>query len=296
MRDVAIIGAGPSGLQAGIYLASEGFDVVICERERIGGQIVQTPLLENFAGQSERGVSGQTFINRMKRQAIALGCKIEISEVHDFSDVAARCHIIACGQEWDTLKADGVDEQNGKNFFYGPSRTTKVEKGGRYTVAGAGNSSGQAIIELATHAERVDVLCRSNLHTMSAYLQHRILNSPNVHVHYNCQLTRINKTGCSAKIDGVKTRIRCDYTFLCGSKHPNSDWLKQSIQLTDKGFVVTGFYGYNVSTSKAGVFAIGDIRAEAKRKSVGNAVADANTVVLDVFKFLRNQTGVSVQR
>lgn len=305
--DVVIVGAGPAGLQAAIYAASEGFTTVVVERDKVGGQIGQTPKLENFAGQSEKGVSGPIFAAKMKRQAVALGvmflagnvtelrrqssddcCLIMVNRNGVEMELHSKVIILATGATWRKLDAHGVADQFGKTFFYGPFMTMRVPHGKRYTVVGGGNSAGQAIIALAEHAESVTVLARSGLSKMSQYLINRINAKANIkvekegvaEVHGDCVVT----TGGN--------RVACDYTFFAGGMVPNSAFLVNSeVKLDNNGFILTGENGrLSTQTSVDNVFAIGDVRANVWRKSVGNAIADANTVTSEIFRYLETKT------
>lgn len=306
--DTLIIGAGPAGLQAGIYSTSEGFSTLIIERDKIGGQIRQTPKLENLAGQSAKGVSGPVFANKMKGQCQALGatfmrgsvtsldkqddgscCAVVADSNGGQFKVIAKVIIIGTGATWRKLDVHGVDKNLGGSFHYGPFMSMKVEKGKRYVVVGGGNSSGQAIISLAEHAEHVTVLARSGLSKMSAYLIERINNADNVEV--------IETTVSEVHADGVTTtsgeRVKAEHTFFAGGMVPNTSFLVNSpIELDDSGFVLTGNNesGLTTQTNVPNVFAIGDVRANVWRKSVGNAIADANTVTSEIFRYLETKT------
>jgi thioredoxin reductase (NADPH) len=297
--DVIIVGGGPAGLQAGIYTTSEGFSTIVLEGNRIGGQIVQTPKLENFMGQSPNGISGPAFISKIKRQAVALGVMFQSGKVnflecdsdgckrilfkHNGQDCCAigRIVILAVGVTWKTFNAIGVEEHLNKTFHYGPYRSMSVKKGGRYVVVGGGNSSGQAIVELAAHAERVTVLARSGFNTMSRYLIDRITTAKNIGV--------INgETISEVKPDGILTTgnefIPCDHTFFASGMTPNTEWIE--LDKDERGFIKTGQRDLTTQTKVANVFCIGDARANVFRRNVGNAVADANTVTSEIFRFL----------
>lgn len=298
--DVIIIGAGPAGLQAAIYTASEGFSTLIIERDKVGGQIRQTPKLENLAGQSPKGVSGPAFASKMRQQAVALGVMFQAGNVHTLECTDTVCNavqftsneheyrasgrivIVAVGATWRKLDVPGVTEQLNKSFHYGPYHSMKVQKGKRYVVVGGGNSSGQAIIHLAEHAQKVTVLARSGLSSMSQYLIDRINSAPNVEVLKGESVEAVYS-------DGVLTtggkRIHAEHTYFAGGMVPNTEFLNGQLKM-EGGFIVTGEHDFTTQTSVENVFAIGDCRANVWRKSVGNAIADANTVTSEIFRYL----------
>lgn len=304
--DVAIIGAGPAGLQAGIYSASEGFATVIIEKGNVGGQIRQTPKLENFAGQTPDGISGPKFASKMRRQCEALGVHFQFAEVNGFEfddngnatviltdrngvalKVKASIVIIATGATWRKLEVPGVNENNGKCFHYGPYHSMRVEKHGNYVVIGGGNSSGQAIISLAEHASKVTVLARSGLNTMSRYLINRINDSSNVKIVTDCKIESVGNGNVTYSINGENHTIACDHIYFAGGMVPNTGFLPPQFERDNQGFIITGGNGrFSLQTSVPNVFAIGDVRSGVWRRSVGNAIADANTVISEVFRYL----------
>lgn len=302
--DVVIVGGGPAGLQAAIYAASEGFSTVIIERDKVGGQIRQTPKLENLAGQNPNGVSGPKFAGTMKRQCDALGVHFQFGRVESVRksdgvccvivankngvkvELNGRIVIVATGANWRKLDVPGVKEHLNKSFHYGPHHSMRVEKGGRYVVVGGGNSSGQAIISLSNHAEQVTVLARSGLNNMSQYLIDRIEASDNV--------TVIQDSVSEVHADGVTTasgqRIKANHTYFAGGMVPNSDFVAGTLDLDEQGFIITGKGDFSLQTNIPNVFAIGDIRSDVWRKSVGNAIADANTVTSEIFRYLATKS------
>lgn len=300
--EIVIVGGGPAGLQAAIYAASEGFATVVIERDKVGGQILQTPKLENFIGQNAQGVSGPTFINKAKRQASALGVHFQAGDVTAIDKMAngqcclvmvardgkamqvsaSKAIILAVGATWRKLDAPGATEQLGKSFHYGPFHTMKVERGGKYIVVGGGNSSGQAIISLAEHAERVYVVARSGFNMMSKYLIDRIEAASNIHVIKGQQVETVYS-------DGVRlnngTRLYANHTYFAAGMIPNTQFLPEYMK-DETGFIKTGGAAMSMQTSIPNVFAIGDARANVWRRTVGNATADANQVISEIFKYL----------
>lgn len=301
--DVVIVGGGPAGMQAAIYAASEGFSTIVIEKDKLGGQIRQTPKLENFAGQEAKGVSGPTFVNRMKKQCEALGVHFVQGEVEGLTDenniccvlmvsngtkakVYGKAVIVATGATWKKLDVPGVQEQLNKSFRYGPHHTMRVKKGGRYIVIGGGNSSGQAIISLAEHAEKVFVLARSGLNNMSQYLINRIEASNNVEVIKGEQIIAVHHDGVTTNAN----RYYADHIYFAGGMTANTAGLQNKLELDNNGFIVTGKGKFSLQTNIPNVFAIGDVRSDVLRRSVGNAIADANRVIAEIFRYFETKT------
>jgi thioredoxin reductase (NADPH) len=284
MHDVAIIGGGPAGLQSAIYTASEGFSTVVIEGKHIGGQIHDSPKLENFGGQSALGVSGPTFAGTLHAQAQALGAEFTQASVvgvvpsvkgirvvlEESGVVRAKCGIIATGVTYNVPKVLGLDARIKEGrAFVGPFRCMSVEQGKSYCVLGGGNSAGQAIISLAEHAKRVVVLCRGSI-KMSAYLQERIFAAKNVEVWQNVKVNLVSTRGVKASNE---QHFTVDYTFVCTGNVPNTAPF-HNIDRDEQGFIkVDNEY----RTSLPNVYAIGDVRSGVKRRSVGSAVGDAAT-------------------
>ena len=300
VHDVAIIGSGPGGLQSAIYTASEGLNTIVVDGGKVGGQIADTPKLENFAGQSDSGISGPEFIERIYKQALALGASFKFGNkvsklrrdngnlrltLESGSSIVSRTVIIAVGMKYNILPNCGMDKQLGKTVFAGPFRCMSIERGLSYIVFGGGNSAGQAIISLSEHAKHVRVLCRSNL-KMSDYLVKRIRSAENVMVLEDVNVNKVD--GNSVRFDTSSNRhlkrLDFDYGFCCIGNTPNTQFLPRSIQLED-GFIKVDS---TLQTSIAGVYAIGDVRSGVARRSVGNAIGDASTATANIHQFLQS--------
>lgn len=314
--DVVIIGGGPGGLQAAIYCASEGLSTIIIEKDKIGGQIRETPLLENFAGLKAGGVTGQTFANTMKKEAASFGTQFVKAEVlsvdrygiHnpiDSGDWRAvrttagtffgRVVVIACGARWAPVPMSGdVHSMMGREVYYGPYMARFVDKGKDYVVVGGGNSSGQAIIDLAAHARNVYVVLRSDL-KCSQYLYDRMMQNPRVQLlrQSECESIWRESDRCVLTVrraNGRQTDLHSDFVFLCAGTIPNSESFKHVLDTDDNGFILTGGFGKpSHETSLPGVFAIGDVRSGAPRRSVGNAIGDASAVASQIHAYLTTQ-------
>lgn len=298
MFDVAVIGAGPGGMQAAIFAASEGLSTCIVERDKIGGQIGQTPRLENLVGHNGAGISGPELAENMRSQAAAFGATFITGEAVSISTnenrilcfmangsiVESKVVVIASGASWNKFNVPGVASLLGVRVHYGPFHCMSVEKRLRYAVIGGGNSSGQAIMELAQHATTVEVVTRSSV-KCSAYLKERIARSPNVRTHYDVEVARIIDAGthCILLLSNGE-RVLVDHTFFCGGLTPSTSWLAGRINLDENGYILTNEGGN--ATSMRGVFALGDCRKSSYRKSVANSIGDASNVITQIHRYL----------
>jgi thioredoxin reductase (NADPH) len=300
MFDVAVIGAGPGGMQAAIFAASEGLSTCIVERDKIGGQIGQTPKLENLLGHSCSGISGPELAENMRSQAAAFGVQfikgdaLHIGEIRDGNRIVttldgnrvvySKVAVIASGASWNKFEVPGVAPLVGTRVHYGPFHCMSVERGLDYAVIGGGNSSGQAIMELAQHASSVQVVTRSSV-KCSAYLKERISRSPNVRTHFDVEVVRIIDTKiCLVLLLSDGQHVQVDHTFFCGGLTPNTNWLKNTIELDTHGYILTNENGN--ATSMRGVFALGDCRKSHYRKSVANSIGDASNVITQIHRYL----------
>lgn len=294
--DIAIIGGGPAGLQTAIYCASEGFSTVVVEKDKIGGQIRQTPLLENFAGQPAQGVSGPRFVGKMKRQALAMGAEFFSGDVNHLSvgggvygrngrdtfAILPRVCIIASGAQWRAL-----DEDSAGYLYRGPYASMREKQsGGRYVVIGGGNSAGQCIMQLAPIAKKITVLVRSGLRRMSQYLVDRIMGQ----AHISVVQGEVGSVSARSLITQDGRKIPFDKGYFCGGTVPNASFANSKIKRDSSGFVIVGKNKFSLQTTLDNVFAIGDVRSGVWRRSVGNAIADSNEVMAEIFRFLDTHT------
>lgn len=292
MYDVGIIGGGPAGLQAAIYTASEGLRTVVFEGGHIGGQIYDTPKLENFCGQNSRGVSGPDFINSIKSQCLAFGVKFIMSKVSRMmvnngfqlyagnEHLTCRSAICASGYRYKKPECDGYDRYVNTQVFLGPFRCMSVPRGKTYCVIGGGNSAGQAIMSLSEHAKRVYVITRSGV-GMSQYLVDRIKAQKNIVVKVDItpHLMNVRSMICS---DGKA--YDADYYFFCIGGIPNTDFMPRET-LDETGHVkVESDY----QTSIPGLYAIGDCRTGVRRHSIGTCAGDAAAATAYIHAYLRS--------
>lgn len=286
--DVAIIGAGPAGLQAAIYTASEGLKTALFEGAHIGGQIHDTPKLENFAGQSKEGVSGPQFVESMRKQCEAFAVEFIREAVQKISKVGewwgvnkrqARSLVVATGYRYVKPECKNLDKYLNVSAFMGPFGCMSVPKGGEYCVIGAGNSAGQAILALAEHAKHIYVLTRSGV-GMSQYLVERMKTAKNITVKAGITPKQMYK-GSLLCSDGQK--YKASHFFFCVGGIPNTEFLPPSI-LDETGHVKVD----SQLSAANGIYAIGDCRAGVRRHSVGSSIGDAATATAYLHAYLQS--------
>jgi thioredoxin reductase (NADPH) len=323
--DTVIVGAGPAGLAAAVYGASEGLRTIVVEREAPGGQAGTSSRIENYLG-FPSGVSGDELASRALQQARRLGAEILVTrsitrmdaanrQVHlDGGDVLrAKTIILACGVSWRRLTVDGFDQLLGKGVFYGAARSEAANTHGlEVHVVGAGNSAGQAAMFFANHARRVTMLCRGATLAktegsgMSRYLIDQLAARPNVHVLYRTQVVAAHGTSSLEAIDvqtesGETTRLESGGLFLFIGADAETGWLPPEIALDPRGYVLTGpdvgadmdwhvdRDRYLLETSVEGIFACGDVRS-GPVKRVASAVGEGSLAIAFVQQYLR-ETG-----
>lgn len=305
--DLIVVGGGPAGLQAAIYAASEGMKTLVLEKGRLGGQIGQTPLLENCVVAAGKGISGPEFVQNMREQAEKFGVHFDFGGATGLMPVngvlrvligvgishAAKAVLLAVGARWQDLTIPGIKTGISRDeVHYGPLNCMYAKCEARQVaVYGGGPSAGQAIMELAERAGHVHALMRSTMR-MPQYLETRISGHPKVTVH---NYTRINSlrhhnNELTANIETAEDNghklasLPLSHLFMCSGLLPNTDWLKGSgVELTDTGKIRTD-HGYQ--TVMPGVFAIGDAR-EGSVPRVGCAIGEGSTVVSRIWDYFR---------
>ena len=310
--DLVIVGAGPAGLAAAVYAASEGLEVIAVERQAAGGQAGQSSRIENYLG-FPAGLTGAELTRRAVAQAARFHAEMVIPveaisitrndpfRVITFADgtqANARSVIIATGVSYRTLPADGADKFAGRGIYYGASPLEALEhKGEVVAVVGSGNSAGQAAIYLAGYAEKVIMIIRgeSLAGSMSSYLVDRleaekieVLTQSTVRsVIGEDHIDAIELTGP----DGMLT-VPISAAFVFIGQAPRTDWLAGQLQRDDLGFILTGRdcqpdpswsadrNPFLLETSLAGVFAAGDVRAGSIKRIASAAGEGAMAVSL----------------
>jgi thioredoxin reductase (NADPH) len=309
--DVAVVGAGPAGLATAVYAASEGLSVIVLDARAPGGQAGASSRIENYLG-FPTGISGQALAGRAFVQAQKFGAHVAIPvKVHKLccderplrletcsGNVRAQTVVIASGAVYRRPAIDGLDRYEGHGVYYWASPVeAKLCKHENVVLVGGGNSAGQAIVYLSSHAHRIDVLIRKPgfESTMSRYLIDRIASLPNVNVHPGSEIGALGqddlglasvllKSPCPAGLDRFDAR----HLFLFTGADPNTAWLQAcGVALDPHGFVITGDSDTSCSlaTSVEGVYAIGDARA-GSTKRVAAAVGEGAAVVAQIHQWL----------
>jgi thioredoxin reductase (NADPH) len=324
LYDLVIVGAGPAGLAAAVYGASEGLRTLMFDRKAPGGQAGTSSRIENYLG-FPAGVSGAELTRRAVMQAQRLGAEflspLEVTELSiehgykrvrfaDQRDVVTPALVIATGMTYREHEADGIARYAGAGVYYGAAVTeAQSVKGGRVLVVGGGNSAGQSALYLARFASEVHVAVRrpSLRETMSHYLVDQIAATPNVRVRPCTRLAGVEGDGHLEQVliqgteDGACVAEPMDAVFIFIGTRPHSDWLPPSVLRDAKGFVLTGrdaaadpAFGRTwkeareplpLETSIPGVFAAGDVRAGAMNR-VAAAVGEGSMVVRLVHDYL----------
>jgi len=322
--DVAIIGAGPSGLAAAVYGASEGLRTVVLEKRAPGGQAGSSSRIENYLG-FPAGLSGADLTRRAVSQATRFGAELlapvevqsirlqdnyRIVELSNGKEIRAISVVLAMGVDYRKLEVLGAEQHAGAGVYYGAAGTEAIAcQGNSVYVVGGGNSAGQAAMYLSRFASEVHILIRSNnLHeTMSHYLIEQLKNTPNISIHPFIEVAEVlgtdrmegvvlkdNQTGESKEMPSAAL-------FIFIGTRPMTQWLPNTILRDSKGFVltgsnlqqITGFEGFwklkrqpmILETSLPGVFAAGDIRSGAMNR-VASAVGEGSMSIKMVHEYI----------
>jgi thioredoxin reductase (NADPH) len=326
--DLAIIGGGPAGLAAAVYAASDGLQTIVLERDLPGGQASYTSLIENFFGFPD-GIGGAELARLAGRQAENFGAEVMVmrgvqgsrmngSDESTFTlavdggfEIEAPVVLAATGMDWRRLDVEGVDELLDRGVYYGAGRSEAAQcDGDDVVVVGAGNSAGQAVLNLANSGARVTMLVRGDRlgKSMSQYLVDRIEAHPLIDVRLRTQTTALQADG--GRLAGVtfsddagneETRPAIAL-FVCIGGTPHTDWCPREHVFTDQnGYILTGTDLLEagkrpdcwslerdplpLETSRAGVFAAGDVR-HGSTKRVGAAVGEGAMAVVLAYKRL----------
>jgi thioredoxin reductase (NADPH) len=317
--DAVIVGAGPAGLAAAVYGASEGLHTIVVERHAPGGQAGTSSRIENYLG-FPSGVSGDELSSRALQQARRLGAEILVTrsikridaathEVHlDGGDVIrARAIILACGVAWRHLAIEGFDRLAGKGIFYGAARSEAPNTHGLDVhIIGAGNSAGQAAMFFSPHARTVTILCRGETldKSMSRYLVDQLGTRANIRALYRTEVVAAHGDSSLEEIDirdattGETTRIASGGLFIFIGADAETAWLPPEIALDANGYVLTGTDlraaarwqldrdPYLLETSVPGIFACGDVRFSPVKR-VAAAVGEGSMAIAFVHQYLR---------
>src|SRR5712671_1113067 len=322
VRDLVVVGAGPAGLAAAVYGASEGLDVLVLESTAPGGQAGSSSKIENYLG-FPTGISGQALAGRAFIQAEKFGAEVTIASSAvrlrceqrpyeiDLSNrhvVRARAIVVATGAEYRRLALENLDRFLGVGVYYAATPVeARLCKAEEVIVVGGGNSAGQAAVFLAGGCRHVHVLVRSGglSESMSRYLIRRIEQSPNVTLHARTQISALEGDERLERVtwrnSGQSETREIKHVFLMTGAVPNTRWLQGCIALDDKGFVLTGsdLHGEDLvparwaharaphlfETNWPGIFAVGDVRC-GSTKRVAAAVGEGSACVQLVHRVL----------
>ena len=325
VRDVVIVGAGPSGLAAAVYGASEGLDVLVLESTAPGGQAGASSRIENYLG-FPTGISGQDLAGRAYAQAQKFGAEVLIAKnatrltcdrkpyavaIDGGAAVPARTVIIATGAEYRRLPIDNLSQFEGSGVYYGATFIEAQLCGGEEViVVGGGNSAGQAAVFLAETAKRVHMMVRAGglAERMSRYLIRRIEENPAIVLEPHTEIVGLEGDGHVERVRWRNTETGnietsdISHVFVMTGAIPNTGWLDGCLALDAKGFIKTGpdlspddlaaarwplaRAPHLLETSLPGVFAVGDVRG-GNIKRVASAVGEGSIAVAFVHRVLQ---------
>ena len=317
--DVVVVGAGPAGLAAAVYAASEGLGTLVVERESIGGQAGSSSRIRNYLGFA-RGISGSELAQRAFQQAWIFGARFlhtrevtalrpgdgrHVLTLSNGSEATAKAVVLATGISYRRLGIPELDALVGTGVFYGASVSeARAHAGQDVYVVGGGNSAGQAALHLSRHAARVTILIRrdSLAETMSRYLIDEIDAADNVEVR-----PRVEVTGCSGHgaLESITLRdcalgraetVPAAALFILIGARPHTDWLPDTVCRDDWGYLLSGSDlpagcwplrrpPLMLETSLPGVFAVGDAR-NGSTKRVASAVGEGSVVIEQVHQVI----------
>jgi len=321
--DIVIVGAGPAGLSAAVYGASEGLSTLVVDEAGIGGQVRSSSRIRNYLG-FPKGVSGSRLAEQAYEQASVFGASflfmhrvtalgrsgdgLELA-LSDDRRVSARAVILATGATYRRLGVPSLEALNGAGVFYGgPASEAHALSGREAYVVGGGNSAGQAALHLARYARRVTLVVRAQSLDagMSHYLVREVEAAPNVDVRTGTAVVdgggegRLQTLVLRQSSTGDEEKMAADGLFVMIGAHPHTDWLPQEIASDRRGFLFTGEEARNgddwplerpplsLETSMAGVFAAGDVRHGAVKR-VASAVGEGSIAIQLVQSLLTDE-------
>lgn len=313
--DVLIIGAGPAGLAASIYGASEGLNVLIIEDTAIGGQAGTSSRIENYFG-FPKGISGTDLAYRGEVQAIKFGARLTVPrratklkitpdhfelELDTNTCVRGSAIIMANGIQYRRLPLKGLERLEGSGIYYAATELeSRYCQNSNVVVVGGGNSAGQAAMFLSKNAKRVYVVIRGDglAATMSSYLSDRIVNSPKIELITQSEINALegaeSLTGLTLTNNSTEEEMHIDTNalFIMIGAKPNTDWLDDQLMLDEDGFIKTGTDSeegrQGFETSVPGIFAVGDIRSGSVKR-VASAVGEGSVVISQIHQFLTDE-------
>ena len=263
LRDLIIVGAGPAGLAAAVYAASEGLNVLLIETHAPGGQASSSSKIENYLG-FPTGVSGQELATRATTQALKFGASMMIARsvvrlncdrrpylvlLDDGESLATRSIVIATGAQYNKPRLANLQKFEGEGVYYGATFIeAQLCEAEQVAVVGGGNSAGQAAVFLSQTAQKVHVLVRAGelSSTMSRYLIQRLTENPRIELHFNTEIvalegdTRLERVVWQDKKTGETSTQAIPHVFVMTGASPRTEWLRGCLAMDDKGFILTG--------------------------------------------------------
>jgi thioredoxin reductase (NADPH) len=319
--DLVVVGGGPAGLAAAVYGASDGLSTAVAEEDLPGGQAGHTSMIENFFGFVE-GIGGAELARLAGRQAERFGAELLIlngivgarfepgksawGRLSSGDEITSDIVLVSCGMEWRRLDVDGVSELLDHGVYYGAGRSEAVQCAGEdVMVIGAGNSAGQAVMNLASAGARVQMVVRGDSlsKSMSAYLVERVEKHPNIELRLRSRVTELHAAAGRLRevsvesADGARDRIAVTSLFICIGGIPRTQWAAGSgVRTDDAGFILTGpdllENGHRpqgwpldrdplaLETSVPGLFAAGDVRHGSTKRVAGAVGEGAMAITL----------------
>lgn len=312
--DVAIVGAGPAGVAAGVYAGAEGLSALVIEDLTIGGQAGTSSRIENYMG-FPTGISGSDLVGRGEIQAMKFGTRFAVPRraaalsgsdglfhltLDNDTQVSARAIVVATGVQYRKLPLDRLECFEGNGIYYAATELeARFCRDTDVAVIGGGNSAGQAAMFLARTARHVHVLVRGDslAASMSDYLLSRLKAHPRITLHTRTAVTALHGddrlTGVTIcdSASGQDWTLKTGGLFIMVGAAPNTGWLSGCVDLDEQGFVLTGSAAGRDSdspyaTSHPGIFAVGDVRA-GSTKRVASAVGEGSVVIAKVWAHVR---------
>ena len=324
VRDLVIIGAGPSGLAAAVYAASEGLDALVIETDAPGGQAGSSSKIENYLG-FPMGISGQELAGRASAQAAKFGAKMMVAHsvaridcsrrpyqvvLENGNGIHSRTVVISTGAQYNKPRLANLQQFEGRGVYYGATFIeAQLCEREEVIVIGGGNSAGQAATYLSQGAARVHMLVRSGelSSTMSRYLIQRVQQNPRIELHFNAEIValeggdHLEGVTWRDKTTGETTSRPIRHVFIMAGASPRTDWLQGCVALDNKGFILTGRdldtdpqlqkhwplerTPLILETSLPGVFAVGDVRSGSVKR-VASAVGEGAMAIALVHRAL----------
>jgi thioredoxin reductase (NADPH) len=319
--DLVVVSAGPAGLAAAVYGASEGLNMVVLERMAPGGQAGRSMRIENYLG-FPTGITGAELAERAVMQANKFGARLPVGtqvtgltfenaypvlHLDGSEKVTTKCLLIATGADYRLLNVEGCAQFEGRGVYYAATPTEALMcQGSNVVVVGGGNSAGQAAVFLAGQVHKVYLVIRGDdlYKDMSSYLARRVEQAPNIEVLRNTEVRRMSGSGHLGEVELVNNKtgeartLKTPAVFSFIGAVPRTDWLPKEIEKDAKGFVQTGptlaespqwirrRSPFLLETSRAGVFAAGDVRANSVKR-VASAVGEGAMAVQFVHEYLK---------